>query len=410
MRHFGRLFALALFALIALLELAGCNAFGNLPWAPTITTVRPGNASAVIGFITPAYSGRSAISTYVANCTAAGETWSTRGEASPLTVSGLGNGVEYACAVSASNAAGTSVNSSAFKVTPKPDSANSLLSGYRQAAWASGMSITFPNECAMTVWPSARPSHPVDRYYLTQVLTGKKPGADVRARFTKVCAMPLEVTPLEGLGAQAPMQFNICPTKAPLPTAVNAGAIGVLISGSVLFGAAEIAGHRATTLKDNASYTFKNRVGETITARFIDHCNGHPTPVNAGNSYHYHGLSECVTSMVDHEIGPSHLIGVALDGFPIYGDKDMNGLTIAPDRLDACNGIASPTPEFPQGVYHYVLPFGVKEHNASMRCYGGDISRKELAIADSGGFCYAPQVSGSTNSAGKMAMGEIAKK
>ncbi len=404
MRHFGGLFALALMAL------AGCNEFGNLPWAPSIMTAQPGNASAVIAFVAPVYAGQSSISTYVVNCTAAGETWSARGEASPLTVSGLDNGVEYACTVSASNTAGTSANSSAITVKPQPDSANSLASGYRRAAWASGMSITFPTECTMTVWPSARPSHAVDGYYLTPVVTGKKLGADKGTRFTKVSAMPLEVTLLQGLGAQAPMQFNICPTKAPVPTAVNTGAIGVLISGSVLFGAAEIAGHRATTLNDNASYTFKNRDGEAITARFIDRCNGHPTPANAGNSYHYHGLSECVTSMVDHEDGPSHLIGVALDGFPIYGDKDMNRQVIAPVRLDACNGITSPTPEFPQGVYHYVLPSGVKEHNASMRCYGGDISRKQLAIADSNGFCYAPQTSGTTNSIGRMAMDETAKK
>jgi hypothetical protein len=403
MRRTGGLFALAL------MTLAGCNEFGNLPWAPTITTARPGNSSAFIAFLAPVYAGQSALSTYVVSCTAAGETWSARGEASPLTVLGLGNGVEYACVVSASNAAGTGANSSAIKVTPRPDVANSLASGYRQAAWASGMSITFPNECTMTVWPSARPSHAVDGYYLTPVLTGKKAGLDRGTRVTKVSAMPLEVTPFQGPGAQAPMQFNICPTKVPVTTAVNAGAVGVLISGSVLFGAAEIAGHRATTLKDNASSSFKSGEGGTITARFIDHCNGHPTPVNAGNSYHYHGLSECVTSMVDHENGPSHLIGVALDGFPIYGDKDMNGLTIAPDRLDACNGITSPTPEFPQGVYHYVLPSAVKEHNASMRCYAGAISRKELAIADSSGFCYAPQASGPDNSTGKMAMGESMK-
>ena len=404
MRHSGKLFALSLFAL------AGCNEFGHLPWAPSMTAARPGNASAIIAFVAPMYAGQSAISTYVVNCTVAGETWSARGEASPLTVLGLGNGVEYACVVGASNTAGTGPNSSAIKVTPQPDSAHSLASGYRQAAWGAGMSVTFPSECTMTVWPSARPSHAVDGYYLTPVLTDNKPVADGGTSFTKVSAMPLEVTPLQGLGAQAPMQFNICPTKAPVPTAVNAGAIGVLISGSVLFGAAEISGHRATTLKDNASSTFKSHEGATITAQFIDHCNGHPTPANAGNSYHYHGLSECVTAMVDHENGPSHLIGVALDGFPIYGDKDMSGRTIAPASLDACNGITSPTPEFPQGVYHYVLPSGVKEHNASMRCYGGNLSRKELAIADSGGFCYAPQTSGPTNSTGQMAMGEMAKK
>jgi hypothetical protein len=395
---------------LALITLTGCDAFGNLPWAPSIASARSGNGSAIITFAPPVYAGPSAISTYVANCTAVGETLSARGATSPLTVGGLSNGIEYACVVSASNAAGTGANSSALTVTPQPNAANSLAAGYRQAAWGLGVSVTFPNVCTMTVWPSARPSHAVDGYYLTPVQSGKQSRPDRGISFTKVSAMPLEVAPLKGPGAQAPMQFNICPTKAPVPTAVNAGAIGVLISGSVLFGAAEIAGHRATTLKDNASYTFKSRNGEAITAHFIDDCNGHPTPVNAGNSYHYHGLSTCVTSMVDQENGPSHLIGVALDGFPIYGDKDINGQTIAPASLDACNGITSPTPEFPQGVYHYVLPSGVKEHNASMRCYSGDISRKELTVADSNGFCYAPQAVGPTNLAGKMAMGEIGKR
>ena len=164
--HFGPLY------LVALLALAGCNEFGDLAWAPSIATAKPGNASAIISFVAPVYAGQSTISTYVVNCTAAGESLSARGEASPLTVLGLANGVEYACAVSASNAAGTGAYSSTIKVTPKPDSSNSLASGYRQAAWGPGISITFPNKCTMTVWPSARPSHAVDAYYLTPLLTG----------------------------------------------------------------------------------------------------------------------------------------------------------------------------------------------------------------------------------------------
>lgn len=404
MRYSGGLLALALIAL------PGCTDFRNLPWAPSITTAISGNTSATIAFTAPLYAGQSGISTYVASCTAAGETWIARGEASPLTVVGLGNGIEYECAVRASNAAGTGVNSHTVSVIPRPDPANSLASGYQQAAWAAGMSVTFPNTCTMTVWPSARPSHAVDRYYLTPLLADKLPGADRDGRVTKVSAMPLAVTPLQGLGAQAPMQFNICPTKAPMPTAINAGAIGALISGAVLFGAAEIVGHRATTLKDNTSYTFQGSDGQTVTARFIDHCNGHPTPINAGNAYHYHGLSNCVTAMVDRDNGPSHLIGVALDGFPIYGDRDMNGQTIDPTRLDACNGISSPTPEFPRGVYHYVLPSGVKEHNAAMRCYSGNLSRKQLAQANNSGFCYAPLVPGMVNSAITMPMAEVTKR
>ena len=62
---------------------------------------------------------------------------------------------------------------------------------------------------------------------------------------------------------------------------------------------------------------------------------------------------------------------------------------MALSRLDACNGITSPTPEFPQGIYHYVLPAGTKEHNSSMRCYAGSVPLKELAAAEASGFCYA---------------------
>jgi hypothetical protein len=398
MRYFGGLIALALTCM------TGCHQIGSTPWPPTLLTAKPANSSAFISFFPPLFSGQSSVSTYVVQCQNSEETLSTRGDASPLTVSGLTNGAAYNCVVNASNAAGMSTNSNALSVTPQTDSANSLASGYRNAAWAKGMSITFPTECSMTVWPSARPDHPVDAYYLSPVLTNQKLGNNNALLLTKISAIALEVVPLQDLGAQAPMQFNICPTKAQTPTAVNAGSIGVLISGSVLYGAAEIEGHRATTLNDNAFHTFRSREGQTITASFIDQCNGHPTPNNAGNSYHYHALSECVTSKVDHESGPSHLIGVALDGFPIYGDKDLSGKTIRPDLLDACNGINSPTPEFPQGVYHYVLPSNVTQHNASMRCYSGNLSRKALAIANASGFCYAPRTESIKNFAEKMDM------
>ncbi len=403
-RVMARMLALALAVLVA-----ACDV-GQRPWAPGVTAASPGNASATLAFQAPLYAGQSAISTYVATCTGAGETWSARGEASPLTVPGLANGHTYACTVSASNAAGMGAPSGAVKVTPRPDPARSLAAVYRQAAWGKDVAITFPDACTMTIWPSARPSHPVDAYYLTTTFT--QPAAVASpARFTQVSAMPLAVTPLSGPGAQAPMQINICPSLAPAATAVNAGGIGVMISGSVLFGAAEIAGHRATTLQDNVAHTFTSPEGETVTAQFIDHCNGHPTPADAGNSYHYHGLSDCVTSLVDDSPGgPSHLIGVALDGFPIYGDRDIHGQPVPPQRLDACNGITSPTPEFPQGVYHYVLPSGIKAHNASMRCYSGHISRQTLATADASGFCYAPRTQDPNDAAGRMVMGGVGER
>jgi len=85
-----------------------------------------------------------------------------------------------------------------------------------------------------------------------------------------------------------------------------------------------------------------------------------------------------VTSEVDTSTGPSHIIGVALDGFPIYGGRDINGNVISVSQLDACNGINSPTPEFPSGAHHYVLPIGVTTKFASINCYSGTVSESAM--------------------------------
>jgi hypothetical protein len=51
----------------------------------------------------------------------------------------------------------------------------------------------------------------------------------------------------------------------------------------------------------------------------------------------------------------------------------MTGKLIKPSQLDACNGIYSPTPEFPNGIYHYVL-LDKKTDQSSLRCYHGVVS------------------------------------
>jgi hypothetical protein len=78
--------------------------------------------------------------------------------------------------------------------------------------------------------------------------------------------------------------------------------------------------------------------------------------------------------VVDGTTGPSHIIGIALDGYPIYGGYDINGNAVSVSSLDACNGITSPTPEFPSGAYHYVLPVGVTTKQSSINCYTGTVS------------------------------------
>jgi hypothetical protein len=142
------------------------------------------------------------------------------------------------------------------------------------------------------------------------------------------------------------------------------GAMGVIISGSPVFNPFE---GDATTVAMNANFTLTNARGQKVA--FMDSCNGHPSPHPQGQ-YHYHGLPGCVTAQVDVPNGPSHIIGYAFDGFPVYGDRDLNGQPVKPETLDECNGIESPTPEFPQGIYHYVL-LDIATAQSTIRCLHG---------------------------------------
>jgi hypothetical protein len=177
---------------------------------------------------------------------------------------------------------------------------------------------------------------------------------------------------LEGSSAT----INICPTQASTTTATSLGAIGYLISGTTMFNPFEM---NASTpaVADNASYTFTDGNGNSQTAYFLDQCNSHSN----GSTWHAHGNPNCVTSQVDTTTGPSHIIGIALDGFPIYGGRDINGSIVNVSQLDACNGITSATPEFPSGAYHYVLPIGVTTEYASINCYRGTVSAGTMAAA-----------------------------
>ena len=57
----------------------------------------------------------------------------------------------------------------------------------------------------------------------------------------------------------------------------------------------------------------------------------------------------------------------------IYDNVAMNGKRFRSTALDACNGIFSPVPGYPHGVYHYVLE-NVKGARSSIGCYHGVVS------------------------------------
>ena len=99
-----------------------CSPSPLAPDAPQITNIEPGNAQVSIS-VSVANDGGSPITDYTAYCF--GDTFNfDASPTSPITISGLTNGVSYACAVTAANDAGTSPASAVSElVTPEAPTA-----------------------------------------------------------------------------------------------------------------------------------------------------------------------------------------------------------------------------------------------------------------------------------------------
>jgi hypothetical protein len=121
------------------------------------------------------------------------------------------------------------------------------------------------------------------------------------------------------------MRVTLSPAVAS-PSDTPLGAIGVATNGVVFF---------------NHYAAGRSPLHDEIVS--FDRQNGHPSP---SNQYHYHMEPYWLTSA-----NKSALIGVLLDGFPVYGPLDRDGST--PSDLDVCHGHVTPTAEFPNGMYHY---------------------------------------------------------
>jgi hypothetical protein len=225
-------------------------------------------------------------------------------------------------------------------VTTGPD----MTSGFQGAHWGTNVTVTFANG-NMTYVSDGIPNHPRDAEY---AIPGRNGGT-----------VMTDPTRAQNYRFTIPMT----PVPAAKPTPTNMGVIGVMISGASLFNPFEGDGR---TIAMQSNFAVQNANGDSVW--FLDRCNGHPQPMMG--TYHYHALPVCVVADVDGATGPSHILGVAFDGYPIYGDRDINGKPIDPMTLDVCNGIDSPTPEFPQGVYHYVL-LNTTLSNSSINCFHG---------------------------------------
>lgn len=261
----------------------------------------------------------------------------------------------------------------AVVTTPAP-AQTAYASAYKAAKWSSAVSVDFSGSCTMRLTTTGVPPFHED-YYLAPV----SPQNPTSVAVTPVTHTELAVIPYSGANvAGASVSLNVCPSKAASTTPAGLGPIGYTVSGEALFNPYE-ADASTPALQDNASYTFTSSSGKTETAYFIDPCNSHAAGGMGGATWHYHAVPGCVTAHLDGASGPSHLLGIALDGFPIYGGRDVDGNVVSTAQLDACNGITSPTPEFPNGVYHYVLPIGVTGKQSSLNCYAGTVSQTQLA-------------------------------
>lgn len=264
---------------------------------------------------------------------------------------------------------GTASSSSSTTSTPST-AGSAYAAAYKGLTWGPGTTVTFPSSCTMTVTSDGVPPYH-DPYYL-----GPPSTEYPTVVATTPSGLQLAVTPYAPASITSSTNtINICPSKASSPTTTNLGPIGWVISGEFLYNAFEAT--ITPALGDNVSYTFTSG-GTTYTASFIDKCNSHATPPASGYTWHLHGVPLCVTATEDGT-GPSHIIGIALDGYPVYGGRDINGNIIETSQLDACNGITSATPEFPNGAYHYVLPLNTTNKYSSLNCYTGTVSATLMA-------------------------------
>jgi hypothetical protein len=111
------------------------------------------------------------------------------------------------------------------------------------------------------------------------------------------------------------------------------GAVGILLSGAILFNALDAPGRDA------------------VAHETQDGCQGHP---QQSGVYHYHSLTTCLE---DKRLpgGHSALMGYAIDGFGIFGRFGEGGAALSSADLDECHGHSHAIPWDGRTVimYHY---------------------------------------------------------
>lgn len=140
-------------------------------------------------------------------------------------------------------------------------------------------------------------------------------------------------------------QLPADPSMATSASCVPMGVIGYMTNGVALFNALDAGG------RDAAAHEVQ------------DSCDGHP---EKNGSYHFHSLSRCI----EKSEGNAKVIGYALDGYGITGNKDADGNVLTTADLDECHGTTSQITWDGKMVrmYHYVL---THDYPYSIGCFRG---------------------------------------
>ncbi len=113
-----------------------------VPGAPTIGTASPGDTQASVTFSAPGFNGGATITSYTVTSNPGGITGT--GATSPITVTGLTNGISYTFTVTATNSAGTgSASAASNAVTPNPGPAVVSVAVPANGTYKAGANLDF---------------------------------------------------------------------------------------------------------------------------------------------------------------------------------------------------------------------------------------------------------------------------
>lgn len=359
----------------------------GVPGAPAIGTAVAGDTRATVSFTAPTSTGGATITGYTVSCTGGGTTRTTSGAAAPLTVTGLVNGTAYLCSAQATNTVGTGPASGQVSVTPSAGGSTASTDGVLCTLLIAEANPQLGLN-ASAIW-SCNPTRAVVRNGIPNHAVGAFPNPD---------------NPYAIAAQNAVVSFPLRPAIAGEGSFVGGAATSGYALNGVKFafgtrGRCEATGSTVTCNANGGMGPWAMEALAPSGFRFgVDDSNGNvdpgTTPGSSGE-YRYLGLPNGLIA----ELGGGtaiRLVGWANDGFPIYA---RFGYTVATDAasaikeltpgyrlktvadpgrppvsqyplgsfeqdhefvpglgdLDRCNGRTGVTPEFPGGIYHYVI-------------------------------------------------------